>query len=66
MLNYTKNKRNPDLIFGIRSVLEAIDSGKEINKVLIKSGTEGALLIELKKKAGWKKNRLSICTRRKN
>ena len=55
MLNYTKNKRNPDLIFGIRSVLEAIDSGKEINKVLIKSGTEGALLIELKKKLAEKK-----------
>lgn len=36
-----------DQIFGVRSVMEAIHAGKEIEKVYIRRGTEGGLLKEL-------------------
>mgnify|MGYP000067782424 CR=1 FL=1 len=36
-----------DLIFGLRAILEAIHSGKEIEKVLFKSGLRGELFHEL-------------------
>jgi 23S rRNA (guanosine2251-2'-O)-methyltransferase len=36
-----------DFLFGIRSVIEAIRSGKEIEKVLIKKGLQGELFDEL-------------------
>ena len=50
--NYNKYKslpkiNNNDLIFGIRSVIEAIDAGKEIDKILIKKGLQSDLLKEL-------------------
>ena len=35
------------LIYGIRSTIEAINAGKEINKVLIQHGTQGDLMNEL-------------------
>ncbi|MEN9443266.1 MAG: rRNA ((2251)-2-O)-methyltransferase RlmB [Bacteroidota bacterium] len=34
-------------IFGIRAVIEAISAGKEIEKVLIKNGSQGELITEL-------------------
>lgn len=37
-----------NIIFGIRPVLEAIESGKQIEKIYIKKGAEGQLLGELK------------------
>lgn len=37
-----------DLIFGIRPVLEAIASGKDINKVLVQQGLSGELYHELR------------------
>lgn len=37
-----------ELIFGIRPIIEAIESGKEIDKVLISRDTEGELAKELK------------------
>ncbi|HLW39667.1 MAG TPA: 23S rRNA (guanosine(2251)-2'-O)-methyltransferase RlmB [Brumimicrobium sp.] len=37
-----------DLVFGVRSVIEAIDSGKEINKIMIQRGMDKALFKELK------------------
>lgn len=37
-----------DLVFGVRSVIEAIDSGKEINKIVIQRGMDKALFKELK------------------
>ncbi|MCW0481920.1 23S rRNA (guanosine(2251)-2'-O)-methyltransferase RlmB [Gaoshiqia sediminis] len=40
-------KKNDDLIFGIRAVIEAINSGKEIDKVLLKRGEGGDLYKEL-------------------
>ncbi len=36
-----------DFLFGIRSVIEAIHSGKEIEKVLVKKGLQGELYEEL-------------------
>lgn len=38
---------NTDQIFGIRATIEAIRSGKEINKVLIRKGLKGELFHEL-------------------
>ena len=46
--NFMHNqKKNKDFIFGIRSVIEAIGSGKGINKVLIQRGLNGELVKEL-------------------
>lgn len=39
-----------DMIFGIRSVIEAIEAGKEVDKVLIKSDIAGELVLELLEK----------------
>ncbi|HKJ41034.1 MAG TPA: 23S rRNA (guanosine(2251)-2'-O)-methyltransferase RlmB [Sunxiuqinia sp.] len=41
------SKKTEDFIFGIRAVIEAIDSGKEIDKILIKKGLGGELFKEL-------------------
>ena len=35
------------MIFGIRAVIEAIDAGKDIDKVLIRRELSGDLIIEL-------------------
>ena len=39
--------QNNDFIFGIRAILEAIRSGKEIDKVLVRKGLSGELFQEL-------------------
>lgn len=48
MINY-KNKQRPekDMIFGIRAVLEAIEAGKEIDKILIRRDMTSELSREL-------------------
>lgn len=48
MINY-KNKQRPekDMIFGIRAVLEAIESGKEIDKILVRRDMTNDLSREL-------------------
>lgn len=40
-------KQETDFIFGIRAILEAVRSGKEIDKVLIRKGLSGDLFQEL-------------------
>lgn len=40
-------KEEKDYIFGIRAVIEAIKSGKQIDKLMIKSGLKGELFFEL-------------------
>ena len=40
-------KENKDYIFGIRAVIEAIKSGKNIDKLMIRSGLKGELFHEL-------------------
>jgi 23S rRNA (guanosine2251-2'-O)-methyltransferase len=46
-MHYKTEKNNDDLIFGIRAVIEAIRSGKDIDKVLIKRMLKGDLIKEL-------------------
>jgi len=36
------------MVFGIRAVIEAIDSGKEIESLFIQRGLSGSLILELK------------------
>ncbi|MFB6319656.1 23S rRNA (guanosine(2251)-2'-O)-methyltransferase RlmB [Saccharicrinis sp. FJH54] len=38
---------NPDYIFGIRAVIEAIDAGKEIHRIMVKRDLKGDLATEL-------------------
>jgi 23S rRNA (guanosine2251-2'-O)-methyltransferase len=46
--NYKPNTE--DFVFGTRAVLEAIEAGKEINKILLLRGGQNPLLAELKKR----------------
>ena len=46
-MNHQPSKNTDDFIFGIRAVIEAIDSGKDIDKILIKKGLGGDLFREL-------------------
>jgi 23S rRNA (guanosine2251-2'-O)-methyltransferase len=43
-----KEKENDDIIFGVRAVIEAINSGREINKLMIQKGMQKELFFELK------------------
>ena len=42
-------KNNDNLVFGIRATIEAIEAGKEINKLFIQNGLNNPLIGELKK-----------------
>lgn len=44
---YKNKKNNDDFIFGIRAVIEAFESGKQVDKVLVKRGLKGELVKEL-------------------
>lgn len=53
MQNYQRHDRSSDreanqMVFGIRAVIEAIDSGKEIESLFIQRGLGGSLVLELK------------------
>ncbi len=50
-------KRN-DIIYGIRSVLEGIRAGKEIDKILVKTGLKGEMIAELMQVA--KENQIPV------
>jgi len=43
------NDNRKDFIFGIRPIIEAIESGKTIDKIFIQNGLQGNLFFELKK-----------------
>ena len=43
-----ESKNEEDFLFGVRSVIEAIKAGRDLNKVLIQKGMEKELFIELK------------------
>jgi len=47
MQQHFKKEEKNDFVFGIRSCIEAINSGKEIEKLLIKRGLSGELFQEL-------------------
>jgi 23S rRNA (guanosine2251-2'-O)-methyltransferase len=42
-----KERKTEDFVFGIRTVIEAVNQGKTINKVLIQKGLTGELIKEL-------------------
>ena len=53
MRNFQHKERNEkresnQLVFGIRAVIEAIDSGKEIESIFVQRGLSGSLFLELK------------------
>lgn len=41
-------KQEKDFIFGIRAVIEAVKSGKQIDKLMVRTGLKGELFAELK------------------
>lgn len=43
-----EQKESNQMVFGIRAVIEAIDSGKEIESLFIQRGLSGSLMLELK------------------
>jgi 23S rRNA (guanosine2251-2'-O)-methyltransferase len=43
-------KEKSDFIFGFRTIIEAIDAGKEVNKILLKKGLQSELYAELRKR----------------
>ncbi|HRO75811.1 MAG TPA: 23S rRNA (guanosine(2251)-2'-O)-methyltransferase RlmB [Crocinitomicaceae bacterium] len=45
---FSKEEKDQSLVFGIRAVIEAIRSGREINKILIQKGIDKELFVELK------------------
>ncbi len=46
--NHSNKKKNTDFLFGIRSIIEAIEAGRTINKILLQNGVRGELMEELK------------------
>lgn len=50
--------KNKDLVYGIHAIEEALDSGREPNKILIKKGLGGELFLELKKILGSHKDKI--------
>tara|TARA_B100001113_G_C20636741_1_gene417311 strand:+ start:162 stop:455 length:294 start_codon:yes stop_codon:yes gene_type:complete len=42
-----RERKIEDIVFGIRTVIEAVNQGKTINKVLIQKGLTGDLIKEL-------------------
>lgn len=50
----------PDLIYGVRAVIEAVDAKKEINKIMIQKGMDKALFKELKEALANKKYTLQF------
>ena len=47
MKETSNRERQTNLIFGIRPIIEAVESGKDIDKILIQKGSRGDLLREL-------------------
>lgn len=45
-----ENKKESDLIYGMWPVIEALDQGKEINKILIQRGIDGKTFSQLKER----------------
>jgi len=62
-----KNKREeiPDLIFGVRAVIEAVKAKKELNKIMIQKGMDKELFYELKDALADKKYTLQFVPKEK-
>lgn len=47
MMNDRPTRQNDDAVYGIRAIMEAVRSGKQVDKVLVKQGLSGELASEL-------------------
>jgi 23S rRNA (guanosine2251-2'-O)-methyltransferase len=45
---YERKKKNDDVIYGVRAVIEAVNANRDINKILIQKGMNKDLFMELK------------------
>lgn len=45
---HSEKRESNQMVFGIRAVMEAIDSGKEIESIFIQRGISGGLILELR------------------
>lgn len=43
-----RERKDEDFIFGVRAVIEAVNAGRELNKILIQKGMQKDLFLELK------------------
>ena len=59
--NYIKKEKS-DVIFGIRTVIEAIQAEREINRILIQKGMNKDLFMELKNELADKNYQLQFET----
>jgi 23S rRNA (guanosine2251-2'-O)-methyltransferase len=57
---YKRKEEIPDLVFGVRAVIEAIHAEKSINKIMIQRGMNKALFKELKEVLANKKYTLQF------
>ena len=57
---FERKKSAEDLIFGVRSVIEAIKAEREINKILIQKGMNKELFTELKEALAGKNYQLQF------
>lgn len=46
--NYSKKRETNQMVFGLRAIMEALESGKEIENIFVQRGLSGGLSIELK------------------
>ena len=58
---YTRQRPEKEMIFGIRAVLEAIQAGKDIEKILIRRDLGGDLARELFEVIKEQAYRCSVC-----
>lgn len=62
---YKRKEEIPDLIFGVRAVIEAVHAQKSINKIMIQRGMNKALFKELKEALADKKYTLQFVPQEK-
>lgn len=62
---YKRKEEIPDLIFGVRAVIEAVHAQKSINKIMIQRGMNKALFKELKEALANKKYTLQFVPQEK-
>jgi len=58
-------KKERDLIYGVRAVIEAIKAEREINKIMIQKGMDKELFMELKEELKGKDFQLQFVPREK-
>lgn len=59
------NRKEEDFLFGVHSVIEAVNAGRELNKILIEKGMNKDLFLELKEALKGKHHQLQFVPREK-